>query len=74
MKALQTLMSGESLTQDQTREFFQRLIKGELNDIQVSAALIAMKMRGETPAELAGAAEAILSAAKPFLRSGHHSH
>lgn len=68
MKALQTLMSGEALTQDQTREFFQRLIKGELNDIQVSAALIAMKMRGETPAELAGAAEAILSVAKPFLR------
>ena len=48
MKALQTLMSGESLTQDQTREFFQRLIKGELNDTQVTAALIAMKMRGET--------------------------
>lgn len=68
MKALQTLMSGETLTQDQTREFFTRLIKGELNDAQISAALIAMKMRGETPAELAGAAEAILSVAKPFIR------
>lgn len=68
MKALHTLMSGEALTQDQTRELFQRFIKGELNDIQVAAALIAMKMRGETPAELAGAAEAILSVSKPFIR------
>ncbi|WP_404399645.1 anthranilate phosphoribosyltransferase [Idiomarina seosinensis] len=68
MNLLNTLLNGETLTQAESKKLFQHLVKGELNDIQISAALVAMKMRGETPAELAGAAEAVLAACKPLQR------
>lgn len=68
MKSLNQLLEGQSLSQQDSKSFFQRLVKGELNDTQISAALVAMKMRGETPAELAGAAEAVLEVCKPFSR------
>lgn len=68
MKSLDQLLNGQTLSQQDSKAFFQRLVKGELNDTQISAALVAMKMRGETPAELAGAAEAVLEVCKPFQR------
>lgn len=68
MNILNQLLNGETLSQADSKKLFQHLVKGELNDIQISAALVAMKMRGETPAELAGAAEAVLAACKPLQR------
>ncbi|MBL4742036.1 MAG: anthranilate phosphoribosyltransferase [Idiomarina sp.] len=68
MNSLNQLLEGKTLSQQDSKGFFQRLVKGELNDTQISAALVAMKMRGETPAELAGAAEAVLDVCKPFNR------
>lgn len=68
MNSLNQLLEGKALSQPDSKAFFQRLVKGELNDTQISAALVAMKMRNETPAELAGAAEAVLEVCKPFNR------
>ncbi|EKE84312.1 anthranilate phosphoribosyltransferase [Idiomarina xiamenensis] len=68
MQLLEPLLAGETLSQIQCQRLFQHLVKGELNDMQITAALVAMKMRGETPAELAGAASALRDAAKPFQR------
>ncbi|HAD47983.1 MAG TPA: anthranilate phosphoribosyltransferase, partial [Idiomarina sp.] len=50
MNSLNQLLEGKTLSQQDSKGFFQRLVKGELNDTQISAALVAMKMRGETPA------------------------
>lgn len=68
MQAIDRLLNGESLTVDQAEQLFDHLVKGELNDIQITAALIAMKLRGEQPPEMAGAAKALRRAAKPFQR------
>lgn len=65
---LDVLYSGNTLTQSESKQLFLEIIKGHLEPTQLAAALIAMKVRGENSAEIAGAAEALLSDAKPFPR------
>lgn len=45
---------------------FQRIVRGELGEIEIAAVLAALKTRGETPVEIAGAAQAMREAAVPF--------
>ena len=61
MNGITTLLEGRLCPRTRVKVF--RHLKGELNDAQISAALVAMKLRGETPAELAGAARAVLDVA-----------
>lgn len=61
-----TLYNREILTQQQSKQLFSSIIKGELEPVQLAGALVAMKIRGEMPSEIAGAAEALLADAKPF--------
>lgn len=68
MNELALVLAGETLTQAQTQKLFKHLIAGQLSDAQIAGMLVAMKIRGETPEELAGAAQALRDAAKPFLR------
>lgn len=68
MEAIKQLLAGETLSMATTERLFDRLVKGELNEIQITALLTSMKMRGETPAEMAGAALALRRAAKSFKR------
>jgi anthranilate phosphoribosyltransferase len=68
MQALTDLVNGKALSTAQSQKLFEHLVKGELNEIQITAALVAMKLRGEQPAEMAGAATALRHAAKPFQR------
>lgn len=68
MDAIKQLLSGNSLSMAASERLFDHLVKGELNEIQITALLISMKMRGEEPAEMAGAALALRRAAKPFKR------
>ena len=68
MQALTDLVNGKALSAAQSQKLFEHLVKGELNEIQITAALVAMKLRGEQPAEMAGAAAALRHAAKPFQR------
>ncbi|MCC5855398.1 MAG: anthranilate phosphoribosyltransferase [Idiomarina sp.] len=68
MRELAAVLSGAYLSQDETAKLFNHLIAGQLTDAQIAGLLIAMKIRGELPVEIAGAASALRAAAKPFPR------
>ncbi|MEE8526870.1 MAG: anthranilate phosphoribosyltransferase [Thermoanaerobaculia bacterium] len=55
----QQLIRGEDLSRPQTEELFGRLMDGELSDAMKAALLVALAMKGEAPAEIAGAATAM---------------
>lgn len=61
-------LSRRSLDQAESQATFASLAGGELDDIEIAALLAALKARGETPAEIAGAALALRAAAVPFPR------
>ncbi|CNK69400.1 anthranilate phosphoribosyltransferase [Yersinia aleksiciae] len=65
---LEKLFRSESLSQQESQQLFAAIVRGELEASQLAAALISMKVRGETPAEIAGAAQALLADAQPFPR------
>ncbi|MDN2481409.1 anthranilate phosphoribosyltransferase [Vibrio agarivorans] len=60
------LYEQQSLTQEESQTLFGAIIRGELNDIQLASALTALKIKGETPHEIAGAAKALLANAVEF--------
>ncbi|WP_198591664.1 anthranilate phosphoribosyltransferase [Vibrio sp. 10N.286.49.B3] len=62
------LYDQHSLTQQESQTLFDAIIRGELEPILMSAALTALKIKGETPDEIAGAAKALLANANPFPR------
>ncbi|CAH0525702.1 anthranilate phosphoribosyltransferase [Vibrio hippocampi] len=65
---IEKLYAQESLTEQESQQLFDTIIKGELDPILMSAALTALKIKGETPAEISGAAKALLANAKEFPR------
>ena len=67
-EALETLLGGNHLSRAESRAVFADIVKGELTEIEITALLIALRCRGETPNEIAGAAEAMRAAATPFPR------
>lgn len=68
MEAIKQLLDGQVLSLPQTQRLFEHLVRGELTAIQITALLSAMRIRGEQPDEIAGAALALREAAKPFQR------
>lgn len=66
--SLEGLYRGESLTAEQTEQLFGELLRGEMDPIVLSSLLTAMKVKGESPSEIEGAARALIAAAKPFPR------
>lgn len=65
---LEKLYQAQTLSQAESHQLFSAIITGQLEPTQLAAALIAMKVRGEQPQEIAGAASALLADAKPFPR------
>lgn len=65
---LENLYSAQVMTQEESQQLFTAIVNGELEPAQLAAALISMKVRGEQPAEIAGAAQALLAHAEPFPR------
>lgn len=63
---LDKLFTNQALTQAESKAFFSEVVKGNLSNEQLAAALIALKLRGETVEEIAGAANAALENANPF--------
>ncbi len=53
--------SGEALSQEEAREAFLCIMQGGVSDIQLAAFLVALKARGETADEIAGAVSAMKS-------------
>lgn len=67
-KILEMLYKGNHLTQKQSETLFYYIIKKKLSTIQITAAIISMKIRGETLPEIIGAANILLTYVKPFPR------
>jgi len=67
-KVLEQLYQGQSLSQEDVTEVFSQVVKGQVDDIVLSSLLTALKIKGETPEEIAGAATALINNAAPFAR------
>ncbi len=65
---LEKLYQAQTLSQQESHQLFSAVVRGELKPEQLAAALVSMKIRGEHPNEIAGAATALLENAAPFPR------
>ena len=60
--AIRKLAAGESLTADEARGAFDLVMSGEASPVQVSALLIGLRVKGETPVEVTGVVQALRAA------------
>ncbi|WP_196140480.1 anthranilate phosphoribosyltransferase [Aliikangiella sp. G2MR2-5] len=63
---LNKVFQKESLSENESFELFKQFVKGEQDNINITAFLVALKMKGETPEEVCGAARALASEAGDF--------
>ncbi len=64
------LLDGQPLNQEEAHALMGRMMAGEISPVQTAAALAALKVRGETPDEIAGFARAMREAARPVRVNG----
>lgn len=60
--AIRKLASGESLTAEEARQAFELVMAGEASPVQLAGLLMALRVKGETPVEVAGVVAAMRSA------------
>lgn len=65
-EAIKRAVDGQDLGRDQMREVFGAVMDGRASDVQKSAFLIALRMKGETPEEITGAAMAMRERVTPL--------
>lgn len=71
MTTLGKLMNGEALSQSEASLFMHEVMSGDVGGVRLAAALAALRVRGETPQEIAGFAQAMRELAlRPPIRSG----
>src|SRR5581483_6736990 len=58
-RALERLLDGHHLARDEAREAMGAIMAGEATPAQIGGFLVALRLKGETPDEIAGFAEAI---------------
>jgi anthranilate phosphoribosyltransferase len=63
---LEQLIAGRSLTEQQSQSFFSQVVQGNIDPIILSSFLTALKIKGEIPAEISGAASALRDNCLPF--------
>jgi len=63
---VQQSLRAEPFSAEQSYQFFSAVVQGQVEPVLLTAVLVALKMRGETAAEIAGAAKALRDAATPF--------
>jgi anthranilate phosphoribosyltransferase len=64
-EGLGQLLERHDLSRTQAREVMAEIMDGEASPAQIGAYLVALRMKGETPQEIAGSAEAMRSHAVP---------
>ena len=69
--AVRRLAFGESLSAEHSAEAFGLIMSGEATPAQVAALLMALRVKGETPDEVAGAARALRAAMIPIDAEDH---
>ena len=63
---MDTVADGRDLSREMAAQLFNRLMDGELHPSQAGALLMGLRVKGETPLEVAEAAAAVLSRAVPL--------
>lgn len=66
---LETLYRMQPLSAAKTDALFTEVFAGSMSEPELASLLTALKMKGETPDEIRGAAAAMLRAARPFPKS-----
>ncbi|HYM59519.1 MAG TPA: anthranilate phosphoribosyltransferase [Thermoanaerobaculia bacterium] len=64
--AIRKLVDGRDLEREEMHEIFSAVMDGKTTDVQKSALLIALRMKGETPEEITGAAMAMRERVTPL--------
>ena len=59
MRALHKIVEGGSLAREEAREAMREIMRGEATPAQIAGLLVALRMKGEAPEEIAGLAEAM---------------
>lgn len=65
-QAIKRAVDGRHLGRDEMHEVFSHVMDGRASDVQKSALLVALRMKGETPDEIAGAALAMRERVTPI--------
>lgn len=69
-KAIRKVIDGQDLGRDEMAEVFGEVMDGRASDVQKSALLVALRMKGETPEEITGAALAMRARVTPLSVDG----
>ena len=64
--ALAQVVDGRSLTREQARAAMEQILAGEARPSQIAGLVVALRMKGETPEEIAGMAEAMRARVAPI--------
>jgi len=64
--AITRLLDGGDLDREAARDLFSRIVEGSLSEPLMAAAFVALRVKGETAAELTGGALALRDAARSF--------
>lgn len=71
-QGLNLLVEGQGLTREQMASVMRQVMSGEASDAQIGALLVALRMKGESVDEIAGAAQVMRELATPVSVSGEH--
>lgn len=69
-EALGMLVEKKNLSKAQAKEVMSEIMQGRVTSAQIAAFLVALKMKKETPAEIAGLAEEMMNEAVSFSWDG----
>jgi len=69
-EAIKKVVSGQDLERDAMHDVFGSVMDGKASDVQKSAFLIALRMKGETADEITGAAMAMRERVTPLTTDG----
>ena len=62
-ETMNALLAGKSLTTEQAEQVMDEIMSGDATPAQIAGFLIALRLKGETPDEIAGCARAMRNAA-----------
>lgn len=65
---LASLLEGKDLSEDRAHALFTAIVGGDVRELELAALLVVLRMKGETAAEITGAARALRDAALTFER------
>jgi anthranilate phosphoribosyltransferase len=69
-EAIATLAEGQSLTMKESASVMQEIMEGQATPAQLGAFIMALRIKGETPEEIAGLASAMRNKATPVKVNG----